>query len=174
MKKINLIGQRFSNLVVIAEAFSRRHPYGTKACWLCRCDCGAEIEIETRRLRNYNVQSCGCSRYPRKEKSPSWKGGRRILKSGYVTLRRPEFPGKENYGPEVFEHVVIMSRYLNQVLRKGETVHHKNGIRDDNRIENLELWAKNHGAGQRVEDLVTWAKEILQRYDRPAVSPCCV
>lgn len=40
----------------------------------------------------------------------------------------------------------------------------KNGIRDDNRPENLELWTKSQPAGQRVVDLVAWAKEILDKY----------
>jgi hypothetical protein len=54
------------------------------------------------------------------------------------------------------EHHVVMEAMLGRALRPYETVHHRNGVRDDNRRENLELWASAHPAGARVEDLVDW------------------
>jgi hypothetical protein len=52
------------------------------------------------------------------------------------------------------QHRMVMETMIGRKLEKGETVHHKNGIRHDNRPENLELWSKSHPPGQRVSDLL--------------------
>lgn len=87
---------------------------------------------------------------------------RHIKRHGYVWISVPSLvTGKKH---EMLEHRFVMSRHLGRDLLPEETVHHINGIRADNRIENLELFSSRHGPGQRVTDKVAFAVEILLLY----------
>lgn len=74
----------------------------------------------------------------RGERSPMWRGGRTRDKRGYITVLRPGHPNAGGRG-HVYEHRLVMSEHLGRPLESWEAVHHKNGIKDDNRIENLRL-----------------------------------
>lgn len=79
---------------------------------------------------------------------------------GYQRLRGSRASG----AGRVFVHRHLMEQHLGRPLVKGETVHHKNGDRSDNRIENLELWSKAQPSGQRVTDKLAWARDLIALY----------
>lgn len=102
-----------------------------------------------------------CSSKHAKEKDPTlfhgvragrWKGGK-VERRGYVLIWRPDHPSlagtKRKY---VAEHRLVMEASVGRLLERHEQVHHKNGIKHDNRIENLELWSVQQPAGQRVSE----------------------
>jgi hypothetical protein len=64
-------------------------------------------------------------------------------------------------GRPIRQHRLIWELHHGRKLQRFENIHHKNGIRTDNRIENLELWTKPQPYGQRPEDLVDW---VLEHY----------
>lgn len=102
-----------------------------------------------------------------KQRAPGTRRRYRDPSSGYVYV----YEAGESKGR--LEHRVMMEQILGRELLRTETVHHVNGVRDDNattgaltdfRSGNLELWTRSHPAGQRVADKVAWAIELLTLY----------
>ena len=75
------------------------------------------------------------------KQSGNWKGGIIRDKHGYVLIYSPDHPKGKASG-YVYEHRLVVEKHLGRYLEKEESVHHKNGIKDDNRIENLEVMTK--------------------------------
>lgn len=95
-------------------------------------------------------------------------GSRVVMAAGYVKIHIPNHPAAASDG-YVLEHRLVMEHMLGRPLKSWETPHHKNGIRDDNRPENLELWMRAQPAGQRVQDLVDFVVENYADYVRAAL-----
>ncbi len=125
----------------------------------CR-KCAYEFRLK-RNLKNHRKRQAIDLNLPIKKKNKNGMG--HLSKNGYVYITKVGHPNAKNKG-RLFEHTFIMSAHLGRALKRGESVHHKNGIKSDNRIENLELWHKGHPTGQRLEDKLKWAKDILEEY----------
>lgn len=91
--------------------------------------------------------------------------------TGYVSVKVPKGHPMRMANGYVMEHRLVMAEAIGRPLQKFENVHHINGVKDDNRIENLELWNTYQPAGQRIPDKVSWALEILRLYAPERLSP---
>ena len=88
-----------------------------------------------------------------------------IADDGYIT----KWNGKKH----IYQHRHVMEEIIGRKLIKGENVHHINGVKTDNRPENLEIWTSGQPSGQRITDRILWAiKEIEAHYDAAIILDC--
>lgn len=128
--------------------------------WHACIDCGKERWVQIRRGTPKYSRCPPCAILHKKshcgKNNPSWKGGKVRTAQGYIWIKLDHndffYPMAQKSG-YVLEHRLVMAKYLNRCLLSWETVHHKNLVRDDNRIENLELFPSSykHLAFTRME-----------------------
>ena len=106
-------------------------------------------------VMHYNRMRSGCDDM-RPERIQAPRGSGYVSQDGYKRVKVG--------GVYVMEHRVVMEEHLGRPLLDDENVHHINGDRADNRLENLEIWNTSQPAGQRVPDKIKHALDILNRY----------
>lgn len=133
------------------EVFRNKEP---SKCRIQDCEIGPPFIRGLCNTHYQRAQRCGDENYvPYK----ATKGSGFVNKAGYRIV-------SDGNGGKIKEHRLVMEKHLGRKLLPDENVHHKNGDKSDNRIENLELWSTKQPQGKRIEDLVVYAKEILKLY----------
>src|SRR6266508_2912001 len=97
--------------------------------------------------------------------TPRRERGQGTLIAGYAYISSPGHPNARKHSDYVAVHRLIMEQVLGRYLLPEENVHHRNGVRDDNRPENLELWSSSQPSGQRAVDKLAWARGIVALYE---------
>lgn len=145
--------------------WARFRKHGTTDAWRGRGGAPTPCSVDgcDRNIANAEHQLCGLHWHRMQRRGTTDPAPPRTRKpytntNGYVYER----VDGERQGQ--LQHRLVMERTLGLPLASDETVHHKNGVRTDNRPENLELWVSWQPHGCRVEDLVAFAREVLQRY----------
>lgn len=109
--------------------------------------CGSRLNVHFNRVAARRRKCVAChlltasETAPKGERAGNWNGGRHKTVNGYIVVRQPDHPNSMKSG-YVLEHVLLISEAIGRPLEKGEVSHHVNGIKDDNRLENLRLMSK--------------------------------
>lgn len=122
---------------------------------LPKCKCG--VILSTRTTKTNLCRKCFL-KTATAEKAGHWKGGRKN-NNGYVMIFSPQHPFSDQQG-YVREHRLVIEKKLKRFLEKNEVVHHKNGVRNDNRITNLEILSK------KQHDKLTYFSRNLDKKGR--------
>lgn len=146
--KIDLTGQKFNRLKVIEDSSIKK---AGQILWRCECDCGKEKLIRAYDLKSGKQKSCGCLNAEKTaernkknsgNKSPCWKGG--IRKSnGYIYIYAPNHHRANAWGSGYVKRCVLVAeKHFGKIIKSDEIIHHINGNRDDDRIENLAIMTR--------------------------------
>lgn len=160
-KRLELLGKKINKLTVIEDVGS----FNNRSIWKVRCECGNEKIVKGVDLtKSKPLVSCGCYAVELLRKrvtgknNHGWKGGVSCLDGGgYLTYRHGKLRG-------VKVHRHVYEQHYGIKLLPHQNVHHINGDRTDNRIENLELWDTSQPSGQRVKDKIEFYFKLVDEY----------
>lgn len=157
--------QKLADVLGIEVNLREYNEQGRRKQGECVCKvCGKVFSIYHRKL--FCDKVCA-NKYKsetyRGENSFNYKGYKPWMTvHGYMMVRAVDHPNADKRG-YVREHVLVMEEKIGRYLEDTETVHHMNGIRHDNRPENLELWQGHHGTGIRARD---WILDRLSKVEQ--------
>ncbi len=152
----------YCSMSCVAKASSNKAERTTKTCLHCAETFTLLKSLVTESSpRNYCSRKCKIDAN-RNPDHPVFEKGKHLRSDGYI--------GLVINGKNTVEHRYVMEQHLGRSLKTHESVHHINGDRRDNRLENLELWSRSQPYGQRAKDKVDWAIEILKLYDPTKLS----
>ncbi len=139
---------------------------GNRKMWTACEVCGYERWVTIRRGQPISRQ---CRKCCYRENHPAWKGGRRT-KDDYVYInlgRDSFFSPMTDKGGWILEHRLVIAKHLNRCLLPWEAVHHRNGVKNDNKVENLELLSaqKEHLPSTLMQREIKMLKMRVERLD---------
>lgn len=135
----DLTGRTFGRLTVLKQADDTSTK---RVSWICACECGSTKIVRGGDLKTGRTLSCGCLNRENTVKRNREKRGTGIgsTVNGYVFIHSPNHPNKNRMGNGYVKRSrLVMEKHLGRILQRDEFVHHINGIKSDDRIENLEV-----------------------------------